>query len=242
MGANSTTLSNAQLGCTYLSAADPVQWCCGKDQTCTSRTSRCRIHSAPSSQLTVLGQFNICWNLNINPLVAMNETQLNLTYSAMSSANPSLTAYTVPQATLRQMVLGAKGTPNLNFPSIGPATVSASPSASASTTPSTSSSATPGPGGMSGGAKGGIAGGVIGGIALLGVGIFLYWRRRKAKNAEAGTAEEHFLRHELHHEDVKPYQTEGTQILELSRNEKPVEMEHPPVELEATERSHVPGR
>jgi hypothetical protein len=89
---------------------------------------------------------------------------------------------------------------------------------------------------MSGGAKGGIAGGVVGGLALLGAGIFLYWRRRKAQNAKDEPVQQDLLRHELHHDDVKPYQTEGTQILELARNEKPAEMEQPPVELEARER------
>jgi len=88
---------------------------------------------------------------------------------------------------------------------------------------------------MSGGAKGGIAGGVVGGLALLGAGLFLYWRRRKARSVKDEPVQEDLLRHELHHDDVKPHLTEGKQILELSSMAKPAEMGHPPVELEARE-------
>ena len=84
------------------------------------------------------------------------------------------------------------------------------------------------------GAIGGIVGGIVGGIALLGAVLLLLWRRRKAQSPEP--AEETFLPPELYgNEKGEPLIEDGGHILELSRNERPAELEQPLVELEARE-------
>lgn len=100
------------------------------------------------------------------------------------------------------------------------------------TTPSTTSQPNTDTAGISGGAIGGIVGGALGGLIILGTAGWLLWRRRKTSH------------HELAQDEVPElsgveqdyvYMKDGGQIMELSRNEKPAEMEQPPVELDATE-------
>jgi LPXTG-motif cell wall-anchored protein len=76
-------------------------------------------------------------------------------------------------------------------------------------------------------------GGVVGGLALLGIAGWLLWRRRRNGH------------HEVAQDEVPELSAEGTayahmkaggDISELSSNGKPVELEQPPAELDATER------
>jgi len=231
--------SSRQINCAYKTASSDIKWCCLKEETCTQRTSTYSQNFVQhhEDQLTrSLGQFNICWSTFLNPLAAINATKLNQTYFSMSSSSPSATAYTVPQNSILQMVMIAGAvTPTPSAASFSLISTITSASTSATPTTSTSPPPTPGSKGLSGGAIGGIVGGVVGGLALLAIGAFFYRRHRKAKSLKMEPAQDTLLRHELHNNDVKPHLTEGTQIMELSRNEKPAELEQPPVELEARE-------
>jgi hypothetical protein len=78
-----------------------------------------------------------------------------------------------------------------------------------------------------------IVGGVAAGLALLGIAGWLLWRQRTNQY------------HEVAQDDVPelsaadttyPHMKAGGDISELSSYGKPVELEQPPVELDATER------
>jgi len=158
----------------------------------------------------------------------LNKTALNRTANLLSSANPSASTYAfVVDAGLLLASATSSSTP--------PASNSASP------TPE------PDPKGMSGGTIGGIVVGVIGGLALLGTAVFYTLRKRKAKQHEKLPQDESAF--ELH-SDVKEqyHMRDGGDVLELSRNERPAELEQPhvhipPVELPAENirRQHVDG-
>lgn len=118
-----------------------------------------------------MGQFNICWSNFDNPLRPLNKTRLNETYSSLSRASPTASAYTVARAELNGFTSTTPGASSAT-------SIRASATSSGTSTTSASSS---GDSGLSGGAIGGIVGGVVGGLILLGAAGFFFWRRKRAQ-------------------------------------------------------------
>jgi hypothetical protein len=110
-------------------------------------------------------QINVCWSVTSNPVGNLSNEAMNNTYSSLSSASPSATAYSVKAVDLS--------------PSSSTSLL-ASSSASSTPSPSLASSQPQNDAGISGGAIGGIVGGVVGGLALAGIAGFLLWRRNRA--------------------------------------------------------------
>lgn len=154
-GSGTNQPSGQQIGCSNLD----VNYCCSDAEQCTKNAK----------------QFRICWSKQENPIRFLNSTELNQTYSSLSSAQPSATSITIDKAKLLAMT---STTPGVS-PSSTPTSASATSSITSSSTPASSSSS-----GLSGGAIGGIVGGIVGGLALLGaIGFFLWRRKRSAQGA-----------------------------------------------------------
>jgi hypothetical protein len=179
-----------------------------------------------------IGQINVCWSNFDNPVASLNGTLFNKTYSILSSANPSAASYIVPD--LRQIAVPTtSSSPSSTSPSVSSAitTSFAISSATISVTSSPSTHTT----GVSGGAIGGIICGVVCGLALLSIPGWLLWRRRRSRHHEVAQDEVP----ELSAEDkTYAHMKAGGDISELSSTSKPIELDQPTVELDATE--HFP--
>ncbi|CAK7207233.1 hypothetical protein SEUCBS139899_010043 [Sporothrix eucalyptigena] len=145
-------------------------WCCvdGREQ-CTNAKN----------------QINICWSTHHDVLNNITNKVLNDTYSSLSSAHPSATTWSFdPDALIA-----------LTAPPTSSATSSGGSGSATTSAPSTSGTDTNGGSGnntsgttskVTGGAIAGIVVGSIAGVALIGLGLFLLWRRaRNQKNYQA---------------------------------------------------------
>jgi hypothetical protein len=77
--------------------------------------------------------------------------------------------------------------------------------------------------------------GVLGGLVLLVAMVWLLWRRRRQS---AIPPVDNIPELDAESKDIAHMKADG-QLMELERNEKPVELEAPPVELEAREYAGV---
>jgi hypothetical protein len=188
-----------------------------------------RLHVWHLSEHT--GQINVCWSTLNNPVASLNATLFNQTFRILSSANPSAASYLVVD--VRQIALPTASASRSPSSSIASISSTVTPLDTSSPTPSNSPTDN-GTSGISGSAIGGIVGGVAGGLVLLGIAGWLLWRRRRNGHHEVA---QHDVP-ELSAEDTMYAQMKsGGDITELSSEGKPMELEHPPVELDATERS-----
>jgi LPXTG-motif cell wall-anchored protein len=165
-----------------------------------------------------------------NPVASLNATLFNETFKILSSAHPSAASYLVVD--VRQIALPTASASRSSASSIASISSAATP---LDTSPPTSSNSPTNIdiSSISGGAIRGIVGGIAGGLALLGSAGWLLWRRRR--NGHHEVAQDDMP--ELSAEDIMYAQMKaGGDITEISSDSKPVELEQPPVELDATER------
>ncbi|KAH7125151.1 hypothetical protein B0J11DRAFT_605392 [Dendryphion nanum] len=164
--AGTNTPSNSQQLCIWPGGNDK-QYCCGKQtEECTQDSKR----------------FNICWSTLEDEIATLNGTQVNATFSVLSSANPSVSLYSINSASLFAMTTTTPGSATTPTASLTAGlTIATRPNPTSSLQSATLLPSPTGSPGLSAGAKGGIAGGVVGGVALLGIAGLLLWRRRKNK-------------------------------------------------------------
>ncbi|EPE07581.1 hypothetical protein F503_00303 [Ophiostoma piceae UAMH 11346] len=140
-------------------------WCCidGREK-CTERT----------------GQINVCWSTSRDTLNNITTDVLNDTYSSLSSAKPSATTWAftpISLVALTNPAITQTQTPNPDASSTG--------SSVPSTTPTDDSDAGTS---LGGGAIAGVVVGALGGVALLGLGVFMLWKRQKRRQAYASVS------------------------------------------------------